>query len=573
MLFRRHDTSGANHPERDHLMVVFVVGETPTGGVDTGALRNALDQIAWLRGWTGNCASPMMKLIADTRPPVTAELVAQYTEQLQCFESWSEGDMPAPPYLVESTGDDPYEIEIIGPTYSGSATSMQEVLQSWRHFGKLAHSPPLVSVLSGTATAITSWQPEPGVDFHSTQLPGAETLGRILFFFREELHEHQIAILSDDTSYGASYRDSNQKSAKAGFDGIGITQLPYPIHISNVRTISESFLAQQVSPATTPQGFEHRNPSVPDEGPGQDSYLAPSFSRITASVDEVALAKLLSTIHQRKVHYVGIVATNIQDAIFLIREIRDNCPDTIPFLTSADLLYLHSDFNRQLIGALIFSTYPLFASNQLWTWPSNWYPRQLQFPSGEAEGIYNAALAALSDSKLMVEYTFPFSSASEVPPLWVSVVGNDALWPVSIYLSQGNPSVFTRSRQPGSAEVLPRNFASSLYPQQINITFTLVILLCLLPNLYLMQRYRTTDIQAGGFSRALWRITLGPPRRLARLLDDIAGTNRADHRLSLLSFVLVLFTFFIVASAVWLLPLRAMSLWTPPSSSSVGPSA
>ena len=29
-----------------------------------------------------------------------------------------------------------------------------------------------------------------------------------------------------------------------------------------------------------------------------------------------------------------------QDSIFLIREIRDNCPDTIPFLTSADLLYL-----------------------------------------------------------------------------------------------------------------------------------------------------------------------------------------------------------------------------------------
>jgi len=178
-------------------------------------------------------------------------------------------------------------------------------------------------------------------------------------------------------------------------------------------------------------------------------------------------------------------------------------------------------------------------------------------------------LAALDGATLMVEYTLPFSSASDVPPLWVSVVGSDALWPVSIYPVQGNSIVFSRPPPPGKAAFLPRNFASSLYPQQINITFTLVILLCTLPHLYLMQRYRMKGVWMSRLYRGLGRITPRAPRWLERLLDDLPTVNRSNRRLSLLSFVLVLFTFFLVASAVWVLPLRAMSLWSLADSSSL----
>src|ERR1700722_1525084 len=53
MLFSRADRADQEHPARDSLMVVFTVGETPTGGVDPAAMRSALDQVAWLRGWIG----------------------------------------------------------------------------------------------------------------------------------------------------------------------------------------------------------------------------------------------------------------------------------------------------------------------------------------------------------------------------------------------------------------------------------------------------------------------------------------------------------------------------------------
>jgi hypothetical protein len=613
MLFRRFDDKDDTHPERDSLAVVFIVGETPTGGVDATALRSALDQLAWLQGWTN-------------------------------------GETPAPPHLVVLTRDNPNTITIIGPSYSGSAVSIQEVLRSWLKFGVFTKSPH-ISLLSGSATGIRNWPPELG-DFSSTVLPNDRIYHGIVQFFHENLHNPSIAILADDTNYGNAFADlyhadkdqpsaitliiqffreelynppiailaddTNYSNSIADLyhadkdETSAVTFLPYPIHIASVRTASESSRAQQANPAATPLGFAHRDPSIPDEDPGQDSYLVQSFSHKSAADDEVVLANLLSTIQRERFHYVGIVATNIQDAIFLIREIRDNCPDTIPFLTSADLLYLHSDLNRDLVGTLIFSTYPLFASNQLWTWPSNSDYRRLQFPSGEAEGVYNAVLAAVGDWQRMVEYASPFlnlwvseegfpttteepppwvsligTTVNEEPPLWVSVVGNRALWPVSIYPSQGdanspsqgNTTVFQRERRldffvknPGEEAVkstwlllkssrIPPNFGISLYPRQFYIAFWLIVLLCVLPALYLVHWHWTVGASASRL----------PPRWLAHLrgepVADSLTVNSASRRLVLRSFFLVLFTFFLVLSAVWLLPLRAMSLWTRSDSS------
>jgi hypothetical protein len=72
MLFRRFDSKSdvpkEKHPERDSLMVVFVVGETPTEGVDAAALRSALDQVARLCGWIrADAASAPAHLMELTR--------------------------------------------------------------------------------------------------------------------------------------------------------------------------------------------------------------------------------------------------------------------------------------------------------------------------------------------------------------------------------------------------------------------------------------------------------------------------------------------------------------------------
>jgi hypothetical protein len=297
-----------------------------------------------------------------------------------------------------------------------------------------------------------------------------------------------------------------------------------------VRTAYESLRAEQTVPASSPLGLTHRDPSISDEDPGTDRYLVPSFSRTSAADGEVVLDDLLASLHRQNFHFVGIVATDVHDATFLIHEIRDNCPDTIPFLTSADLLYLHSDYNRDLAGTLIFSTYPLFASNQIWT--GSFDDRHLyQFPSGEAEGLYNAVLSALSDPQGMVEYASPFASVSKEPPLWVSVVGNDELWPVSIYPGEPGDYVshYVMQRSPtkliGS---LPSDFRTSLYPRAFDITFTLVILLCTIPPLYMIAMTRALVSRP---SEGPWRAVPRPPHGLVGLFDDSVGfatVSRSD---------------------------------------------
>jgi len=83
-----------------------------------------------------------------------------------------------------------------------------------------------------------------------------------------------------------------------------------------------------------------------------------------------------------------------------------------------------------LMGMLVFSTYPLFSMNQVWTAPFVGNSDRIQFSSGEAEGIYNAALAALDHPEMMRDYATPFSVVSDSVPLWMSLVGSDSLWPV-----------------------------------------------------------------------------------------------------------------------------------------------
>jgi hypothetical protein len=119
------------------LLVLFVIGETPTRGVNRTTLRDALDQIAWLSGLKNG----------DPKPPVhLAQLVAG------------------------SKSDDP--IHIVGPLFSGSVESIEATLDEWRenltwagYRGWGVPTVPRIGIISGSATAVS------GGSFYSSELP------------------------------------------------------------------------------------------------------------------------------------------------------------------------------------------------------------------------------------------------------------------------------------------------------------------------------------------------------------------------------------------------------------------
>ena len=92
---------------------------------------------------------------------------------------------------------------------------------------------------------------------------------------------------------------------------------------------------------------------------------------------------------------------------------------------------------------LLVTTYPLFSQNQIWTYPFQGEQFRLQFPTDTAQGVFNAALALLERPDLMLEYGRPFDFRQNphdrrTPPIWLSVVGKDYIWPVKLWVGDGN---------------------------------------------------------------------------------------------------------------------------------------
>src|SRR5262249_27890465 len=80
--------------------------------------------------------------------------------------------------------------------------------------------------------------------------------------------------------------------------------------------------------------------------------------------------------------------------------------------------------------------------------------RRIQFPSEAAQGIYNATLLLLDPPQpgKLLEYRAPVvgdsragsaSGETLLPPVWISVVGSNALWPLTAANAPESPGVLS----------------------------------------------------------------------------------------------------------------------------------
>ena len=204
--------------------------------------------------------------------------------------------------------------------------------------------------------------------------------------------------------------------------------------------------------------------SIPFDETGSPRDLVPSLSpAMTTATSEFVMAKILETISVEDFRYIGIVATDTRDMIFLAAMIRQYCPDVQIFIPSGDLLLGHPRYVSDLSGTIVATTYPLFSMAQRWDPPYQGDHRRHLFSHQGDQGIYNAALSLLSQNKpgyfeSLFDYGMPFDelreycslqldgkqiqwgsknshvpvkTTSEQPSLWLSVIGQRGLWPVA----------------------------------------------------------------------------------------------------------------------------------------------
>src|SRR5262245_34731261 len=93
---------------------------------------------------------------------------------------------------------------------------------------------------------------------------------------------------------------------------------------------------------------------------GEPQDVIPLMSpEITSSIAYLVLSHILSVINNEDVRYVGLLATDTRDKLFLAEQIRLYCPNVQLFTTESDLLYSHPKYVRFTRGMIVSSTYPL----------------------------------------------------------------------------------------------------------------------------------------------------------------------------------------------------------------------
>jgi hypothetical protein len=423
LLFRRFGRQPGLPGRVPQLMGVFLVGETPKTGIHKAAFAEALRLIGELSG----------------------------------------GAIQGP-------------VGILGPTYSGSAVSLRIALQAWlaEHPGA-AHQ--RFEIVTGSATApclektLRLATPE-AASFYRAVVP-LDVLLKTAF---DELQRrlgwdlHRVLLITElDTAFGQSIRQRDIPTAEARrehkpkppsdatprgatplsapgapADGSadcqaepmpeGVAVVSFPSHISAIRTAraAAGLDKPQADPSQiAPQpARSDLQLELADRRLGAD--LVPDFSPLTAPDNELAIAGLVDAIARDGVRYVGVVASDIRDTLFLADRLRRQARNVTLFGLDADQLFLHPQVHSALNGMTVISSSPLFTTGRSWGRGaaahgdsaahagSPWH-----FTSSFEDGIYQATVELLSDANLD---QFAHNDAG---PVWISVVGNDALWPVS----------------------------------------------------------------------------------------------------------------------------------------------
>jgi len=411
-LFQRSVEVGDGRTRRS-LLILYLVGESPVAGIYKSAFIRAIDDLQRLRAML-------------------------------------------PPSLCDSCG----EVRVVGPAFSGAVVSMEQLL---------AHFPALsFRMLSGRATNRTirdQIQKFDGggrrVSYQATVIPDEALQTEFFCFLTETLgaDEHDVALITESsTGYGqaviAAQAGQNQglppgharvfpaptarKSVHCKQPHRPRLTVPVPLHISRLHHVEQKLVPTGPRPESgtlpellsTPTG--RPLPTILDDSPRTD--IMPTLSPRTVSSAERALAHILSTIYSEKIRYVGIIATDVQDKLFLARQIRAYSPDVVLFTFESDILFTHPDARPFLKGMLVVSPYPLFTRNQQWSYPFRGLHQRIQFASDADQGVYNATVALLGYPEQLIEYSQAAPGVDTPlsrPAIWISAVGNDTLFPLA----------------------------------------------------------------------------------------------------------------------------------------------
>ncbi len=461
LLFRRnlqHPDANYPHPERD-LLLVFLVGETPTSGINRAAFEKAWSYATKLAG----TELPICRNAKSNSGSCVAIVGPSFT-----------GSLPSLKLVLEKAHTTGYESFVISGAVTGEDPSTKNLPDN-THF------------CTTIETDENRWQVLRQVLVNLSKLAFWESDGELL--------KHFAILGEDETEYG------NLQRVVGGKD---LLALRFPRGIARVRNSADSLPG-----LVTPAG-DTSYPELPLvlRDTGQDTL--PGFSQQQTPVSqEAVLLELVATLRREGIRYVGIVATDPLDALFLTRALHSLAPNIRIVLFSADLLFARASHTWGLSGVLAVTSYPLISRNQYYEGVV--YPRRTQFANDAAEGVYNACRRMLlqapksddprpcsaanqiargdsSKQDYLLDYAPPFAAPDHMhkPSVWLTILGRNEWWPVAAAtvnsketrLLEG-PAPASHNTEHFSVEASPRPWSMFFWLAWIACTMHVALVYCL----------------------------------------------------------------------------------------------
>lgn len=352
------------------------------------------------------------------------------------------------------------DVAIVGPTYSGTAYSLRRTLDEWQ---RGAHGKKLgdVHIVTGSATnesvrEILESKTAPTIRFQTVTIPDSHRARAFYDFLVKDLDVdcramkkrtgetvfrlERVALLHEGITQYGQFEPIGRgefigRCEAYGADGAAKPEyvpqvaVSFPPNLSALRTARAASIEVETSESLGGLPEPGLHATLRSERFARD--IEPNLSFDTTIASDRALANVLGILAREQVRYVGILATNDKDVVFLAHQIRSTYPDVRLFTFSSEISYTHPDYALDLDGMLVASPYPFFGASRYGDGPAS-----MTFSGEMAEGTYNAVLA-LVKPKARLAGIEPFErnpdhGAPRILPVWVSVVSHGRLWPLAV---------------------------------------------------------------------------------------------------------------------------------------------
>jgi hypothetical protein len=358
------------------------------------------------------------------------------------------------------------EVLLLGPYFSDSLHSLKKIITAAR-----PKDVPSFRIVSGTATS------KQARDAFSKELSGHDTFETAVPYSDCDAATQALAYLKKmgrTTETAVFLTDSGITFGKKSCIPIddyrqNIVQFGFPRGISGLRHALANYrygISHKDSQESMLQHF--LLPSSLTAPKSSSNEIPPISQEQTPISVQAVLANIAGSIRREKAKFAVVAAADILDEIYIAQFIREHSPSLRIIVLDADLLFVNAaQETPALIGTLSVTTYPLINLNQHWT-SGNYYDdsqTRLVFPSRDAEGIYNACIRLLQEgdqkgtappdgtpfpdrggsSNLRARYEVcdtchgverrdyrPPIGSGNFPPLWLTVIGRNAYWPIAL---------------------------------------------------------------------------------------------------------------------------------------------